>query len=95
MRCRPRRFDTSKNVACLAGGAQFELGLAPSWDSLAQTAKGDDKTLDMMTKAGLVARKDTGRVYDRFRSRIIFPIHDYKGQWWLLGADMATASRNT
>ena len=61
--------------------AQFELGLAPSgWDSLAQTAKGDDKTLDMMTKAGLVARKDTGRVYDRFRSRIIFPIPDYKGR---------------
>ena len=61
--------------------AQFELGLAPSgWDSLAQTAKGDDKTLDLMAKAGLVARKDTGRVYDRFRSRIIFPIHDYKGR---------------
>ena len=61
--------------------AQFELGLAPSgWDSLAQTAKGDSKTLDMMAKAGLVARKDTGRVYDRFRSRIIFPIHDYKGR---------------
>ena len=67
----------------LSGGvaAQFQLGLAPSgWDSLTQTAKGDDKTLDMMTKAGLVARKDTGRVYDRFRSRIIFPIHDYKGR---------------
>ncbi|HAA36306.1 MAG TPA: DNA primase, partial [Gammaproteobacteria bacterium] len=61
--------------------AQFELGLAPSgWDSLAQTAKGDGKTLDLMAKAGLVARKDTGRVYDRFRSRIIFPIHDYKGR---------------
>ena len=61
--------------------AQFELGLAPSgWDSLAQTAKGDDKTLDLMAKAGLVARKDTGRVYDRFRSRVIFPIHDYKGR---------------
>jgi len=61
--------------------AQFELGLAPSgWDSLAQTARGDGKTLDLMAKAGLVARKDTGRVYDRFRSRIIFPIHDYKGR---------------
>jgi DNA primase len=61
--------------------AQFELGLAPSgWDSLVQTAKGDDKALDLMAKAGLVARKDTGRVYDRFRSRIIFPIHDYKGR---------------
>ena len=61
--------------------AQFEFGLAPSgWDSLAQTAKGDGKTLELMAKAGLVARKDTGRVYDRFRSRIIFPIHDYKGR---------------
>ena len=34
----------------------------------------------MMAKAGLVARKDSGRGYDRFRSRIIFPIHDYKGR---------------
>ena len=61
--------------------AGFELGLAPpGWDSLSQTAQGDNKILDLMAKAGLVARKDNGQFYDRFRSRVIFPIHDYKGR---------------
>ena len=37
--------------------AGFELGLAPpGWDSLSQTAQGDNKILDLMAKAGLVAR---------------------------------------
>ena len=60
--------------------AQFELGLAPPGATLSQTAQGDNKTLDLMIKAGLIARDDNNRVYDRFRSRIIFPIHDYKGR---------------
>ncbi|HCK76619.1 MAG TPA: DNA primase [Gammaproteobacteria bacterium] len=60
--------------------ALFELGLAPPGAKLSQTARGENKTLDLMTKAGLVARDDNNRVYDRFRSRVIFPIHDYKGR---------------
>jgi DNA primase len=61
--------------------ATFELGFAPpGWDALASTARGEDKSLELMSKAGLVASKDAGRFYDRFRSRIIFPIHDYRGQ---------------
>jgi len=61
--------------------AVFELGLAPpGWDSLSQTAQGDNNLLDLMAKAGLIAHKDNGQFYDRFRSRVIFPIHDYKGR---------------
>jgi len=61
--------------------ATFELGFAPpGWDALASTAHASDKSLELMSKAGLVASKDAGRFYDRFRSRIIFPIHDYRGQ---------------
>ncbi len=61
--------------------AAFELGFAPSgWDALASTAQGQPKSLELMSKAGLVASKDSNRFYDRFRSRIIFPIHDYRGQ---------------
>jgi len=60
--------------------AQFEFGLAPPGATLSQTAQGDNKTLDLMIKAGLIARDDNNRAYDRFRSRIIFPIHDYKGR---------------
>ena len=61
--------------------ALFELGYAPpGWDSLSKTAGDDKKTMDLMAKAGLTARKDNGGFYDRFRSRVIFPIHNYRGQ---------------
>ena len=61
--------------------ALFELGYAPpGWDSLSKTAGNDKKTIDLMAKAGLTARKDNGGSYDRFRSRVIFPIHNYRGQ---------------
>ena len=61
--------------------ALFELGFAPpGWDALASTANGDKNALALMAKAGLVTSKDNDRVYDRFRSRVTFPIHDYRGQ---------------
>ncbi len=59
----------------------FSLGFAPqSWDALitALTSAGINKK-DMQT-AGLVSVNDSGRMYDKFRQRIIFPIHDQRGR---------------
>jgi DNA primase len=57
----------------------FRIGYAPAgWQNLGD-ALGDlpeTKLLD----AGLVTRSDGGRVYDRFRDRIIFPIRDTRGR---------------
>lgn len=59
----------------------FEIGLAPDgWDKLAGTLGIDEATLRKLEKAGLVNRRDNGGYYDRFRGRIIFPIHDFKGR---------------
>ena len=61
--------------------ARFSLGFAPqSWDNLikALTTAGV-KQKDMQT-AGLVSTNDSGRTYDKFRQRIIFPIHDQRGR---------------
>ncbi len=59
----------------------FEIGLAAdSWDGLAQALGKDDPTLKKLQKAGLVNERDKGGYYDRFRGRIIFPIHDFKGR---------------
>jgi len=58
----------------------FGLGFAPpGWDGLVAALGGDfdDATLE---RAGLVVVKDGGRVYDRFRNRIMFPIHDVRGR---------------
>lgn len=60
---------------------RFDLGFAPdSWDALLKyaLAKGVDE--DDLLAAGLLAESDAGRRYDRFRNRVIFPIHDYLGR---------------
>ena len=61
--------------------AEFEIGYAPDdWQSLADTAAGDSKKLTEMTRAGLISQRETGGHYDRFRSRIVFPINDRRGR---------------
>jgi len=35
---------------------------------------------DLMTASGVVAKSDSGRLYDRFHARIIFPIRDARGR---------------
>jgi DNA primase len=40
---------------------------------------------DLMTASGVVAKSDSGRLYDRFHARIIFPIRDGRGRAISLG----------
>jgi DNA primase len=59
--------------------ARFQIGYAPSgWQNLATIFK--DYQSDALEAAGLVITNEQGRRYDRFRDRIMFPIHDQKGQ---------------
>lgn len=59
----------------------FKLGYAPeSWDFLAQQAQHQSKNLLGLTKLGLISQGKNGQYYDRFRDRIIFPIHNSKGK---------------
>ena len=58
----------------------FGLGFAPdSWDALinAMTKLGYDKR-DLLD-AGLAVNNKDGRIYDRFRNRVMFPIIDVRG----------------
>ena len=59
--------------------ARFGVGYAPDgWQSLAQVfPKYDDPALDA---AGLAISGDGGKRYDRFRDRVMFPIHDSRGR---------------
>lgn len=66
--------------------ARFGIGFAPpGWSNLADhgIAGGETQTL---LAAGLVNRNDAGRVYDRFRNRITFPIRDRRGRTIAFGA---------
>ena len=59
--------------------ARFQMGYAPSgWQNLAEVF--DDYQNEALKTAGLVVENEQGRRYDRFRDRVMFPIHDQKGQ---------------
>ena len=60
---------------------RFGLGFAPNrWDALieAMAQEGYDKR-DLLD-AGLAVNNKDGRIYDRFRNRVMFPIIDVRGE---------------
>jgi len=60
----------------------FRLGAAPeAWDDTVNWAKNKGLDLATMETAGLILKKEeTGRHYDRFRGRLMFPICDEQGR---------------
>lgn len=59
--------------------ARFQLGYAPAdWQSLAAVFPQYDGRA--LLAAGLVIQNEQGRRYDRFRDRVMFPIHDGRGR---------------
>jgi DNA primase len=60
----------------------FRLGAAPeAWDDTVNWAKSKGFDLAVMEQAGLIIKKEeTGRHYDRFRGRLMFPICDEQGR---------------
>jgi DNA primase len=61
--------------------AKFRLGYAPErWDALLNYLKQKGATLEQLTKSGLVVVKEDGKMYDRFRGRVMFPVLDAQGR---------------
>ena len=59
----------------------FRLGYAlSSWDELRKFCLGQGYSDDDLVSVGLLVKKDNGRVYDRFRDRIMMPICLQQGQ---------------
>jgi DNA primase len=59
---------------------RFDLGFAPNeWESLARAMTADGFKADDLIATGLVVRNDRGGLRDRFRGRLIFPVHDPGG----------------
>lgn len=65
----------------------FNLGYSLDiWDGLIQEAKEKSYNVEVLEKAGLVIRKDESKVYDRFRGRVMFPVHSITGRVIAFGA---------
>ncbi len=59
----------------------FQIGYAPdSWDFMLRALRGLGHQDDDIVEVGLAVRNENGRVYDRFRNRLIIPIRDERGR---------------
>ena len=60
---------------------QFGLGYATSeWDALLSVFGKTAEDKQKLSQVGLVITKEDGKSYDRFRDRVMFPIHDKRGR---------------
>lgn len=56
----------------------YQLGYAsPGWHTLENAFKSDHKAL---ITTGMLIEKENNKTYDRYRDRIMFPIHDHQGR---------------
>lgn len=59
----------------------FQIGAAlDAWDGLLKALARKGFSDELLVDAGLAVRSEKGSVYDRFRNRLIFPIHDHNGK---------------
>lgn len=60
---------------------QFGIGYAPAaWDTVVTALGKTSRDTKLLEDAGLILKKDQGGHYDRFRDRVMFPIHDRRGR---------------
>lgn len=60
---------------------KFELGYSPDqWDALILSAQRAGHKEEYLARVGLSVHNDNGKIYDRFRGRVMFPIHSFTGR---------------
>ncbi|MDR1951158.1 MAG: DNA primase [Bacteroidales bacterium] len=78
---------------------KFQLGYcSDEWDTFTKTAIAKGYNADYLVKTGLSIRKDDDTLYDRFKGRVMFPIHNLSGRTIAFGgrtliADKAKAAK--
>jgi DNA primase len=79
---------------------KFELGFAlEGWEHFSKEAIAKGYNKELLEKTGLVVKKEdnpdgTIRTYDRFRGRVIFPVHNISGKVIAFGARMMGKEKN-
>ena len=73
----------------------WQIGLAPDgWTLLLDRMTEQGHDVEDIIASGLAVRSDRGRVYDRFRNRLMIPIHDERGRVVGFGARALLAEDN-
>lgn len=60
---------------------RFQIGIAPEgWDNVLKTFGANPHAVNQLNDVGLLSKNDSGRQYDKFRARVMFPILDRRGR---------------
>ncbi|AWV08705.1 DNA primase [Marilutibacter maris] len=71
---------------------RFGIGFAPpGFNALRDALGGDERRLRLLERGGMMSRNDSGRVYDKFRNRVMFPILDRRGRTIAFGGRVVDA----
>ncbi len=75
-----REYMRSRDIP-LTWVEEFDLGYAmPAWDDIQQWGQSKGYDESVLLESGLILRNERGKVYDRFRDRLVFSIQNDNGQ---------------
>lgn len=74
---------------------KFELGYSPDqWEAFSGQAIKEGYQEEFLVESGLSVRRDNGTIYDRYRGRVMFPIHGFTGRVIAFGGRTLKTDKN-
>ncbi|MGN6396314.1 MAG: DNA primase [Mucilaginibacter sp.] len=74
---------------------KFELGYSPDqWEAFTGQALKDGYQAQFLEESGLSVKRDNGSMYDRYRGRVMFPIHSFTGRVIAFGGRTLKTDKN-
>jgi len=75
--------------------SKFELGYSPDqWEAFTGQALKEAYQEEFLVESGLSVRRDNGSLYDRYRGRVMFPIHSFTGRVIAFGGRTLKSDKN-
>ena len=74
---------------------KFELGYSPdNWEAFTGEAVKKGYQAEFLVESGLSVKRDNGTLYDRYRGRVMFPIHGFTGRVIAFGGRTLKTDKN-
>jgi len=74
---------------------KFELGYSPDqWEAFTGQAIKEGYQAQFLEETGLSVKRDNGSMYDRYRGRVMFPIHGFTGRVIAFGGRTLKSDKN-
>jgi len=74
---------------------KFELGYSPDqWEAFTGEALKQGYQQEFLEESGLSVKRDNGSLYDRYRGRVMFPIHSFTGRVIAFGGRTLKSDKN-